>query len=106
MLCRSRWRGLEQEGFGIVFLEAAACGVPQVAGNSGGAAEAVENGETGVVVRGDSAVVEPALAMLLDNAELRHRQGAAARRRAEGRFSYDLLAARLDATLSRLETSA
>ena len=41
MLCRNRWGGLEQEGFGIVFLEAAAAGVPQVAGNSGGAAEAV-----------------------------------------------------------------
>jgi phosphatidylinositol alpha-1,6-mannosyltransferase len=105
MLCRNRWGGLEQEGFGIVFLEAAACGVPQVAGNSGGAAEAVENGETGVVVRGDSAVVEPALALLLDNEELRHKQGVAARRRAEDRFSYDTLAARLDATLSRLEAS-
>ena len=41
MACRSRWIGLEQEGFGIVFLEAAAAGVPQVAGDSGGAAEAV-----------------------------------------------------------------
>ena len=38
MLCRNRWGGLEQEGFGIVFLEAAACGVAQVAGRSGGAA--------------------------------------------------------------------
>ena len=35
MLCRNRWGGLEQEGFGIVFVEAAACGVPQVAGDSG-----------------------------------------------------------------------
>ena len=42
MLCRNRWAGLEQEGFGIVFVEAAAAGVPQVAGNSGGAAEAVD----------------------------------------------------------------
>src|SRR5439155_8249535 len=50
MPCRTRWGGLEQEGFGIVFLEAAACGVPQVAGNSGGAAEAVVDGETGTVV--------------------------------------------------------
>ena len=41
MLCRNRWLGLEQEGFGIVFLEAAAAGVPQVAGASGGAGEAV-----------------------------------------------------------------
>ncbi|MEX0847612.1 MAG: glycosyltransferase family 4 protein, partial [Ilumatobacteraceae bacterium] len=50
MLCRNRWGGLEQEGFGIVFVEAAACGVAQVAGDSGGAAEAVTDGETGVVV--------------------------------------------------------
>jgi len=35
MCCRDRWRGLEAEGFGIVFLEAAACGVPSVAGRSG-----------------------------------------------------------------------
>ena len=51
MLCRNRWGGLEQEGFGIVFVEAAACGVPQVAGDSGGAAEAVEDGETGIVIK-------------------------------------------------------
>ena len=51
MLCRNRWLGLEQEGFGIVFLEAAAAGVPQVAGASGGAGEAVADGETGLVVR-------------------------------------------------------
>ena len=51
MPCRNRWGGLEQEGFGIVFVEAAACGVPQVAGDSGGAAEAVDDGVTGLVVR-------------------------------------------------------
>ncbi|MFV1992195.1 MAG: glycosyltransferase family 4 protein [Acidimicrobiales bacterium] len=39
MMCRTRWGGLEQEGFGIVFLEAAAAGIPQLAGQSGGAAE-------------------------------------------------------------------
>ncbi len=44
MACRTRWLGLEQEGFGIVFLEAAAAGVPQIAGASGGAPEAVETG--------------------------------------------------------------
>ena len=54
MACRNRWWGLEQEGFGIVFLEAAAVGVPQVAGDSGGAPEAVLEGETGYVVPGDS----------------------------------------------------
>ena len=50
MACRNRWLGLEQEGFGIVFLEAAAAGVPQVAGDSGGASEAVLDGVTGLVV--------------------------------------------------------
>ena len=51
MLCRNRWFGLEQEGFGIVFLEAAAAGVAQVAGASGGSDEAVVHGETGFVVQ-------------------------------------------------------
>ncbi|HEX2065134.1 MAG TPA: glycosyltransferase family 4 protein, partial [Acidimicrobiales bacterium] len=73
MLCRSRWGGLEQEGFGIVFLEAAATGVAQVAGSSGGAAEAVEHGRTGLVVDRprDVGAVVSALAVLLDDADLR-----------------------------------
>ena len=50
MACRTRWGGLEQEGFGIVFVEAAACGTPQIAGDSGGAAEAVVDGVTGRVL--------------------------------------------------------
>ncbi|HYT38703.1 MAG TPA: glycosyltransferase family 4 protein, partial [Acidimicrobiia bacterium] len=50
MCCRERWGGLEAEGFGIVFLEAAACGVPAVAGRSGGAWEALDDGVTGFVV--------------------------------------------------------
>ena len=53
MDCRSRWLGLEQEGFGIVFVEAAATGVAQIAGRSGGSHEAVQNGVTGFVM-GDS----------------------------------------------------
>jgi phosphatidylinositol alpha-1,6-mannosyltransferase len=101
MLCRNRWIGLEQEGFGIVFLEAAACGVPQVAGDSGGAAEAVSDGETGLVVREPRSVeeVETALGRLITDEALRHKMGTAARQRAEAEFSYDLLAARLDAAL-------
>ncbi len=96
MCCRDRWGGLEAEGFGIVFLEAAACGVPSVAGRSGGSHEAVADGETGLVVdpRAVGAVRE-ALARLLTDDELRARMGAAARRRAVEDFAYDDLAERL-----------
>ena len=77
MACRDRWHGLEQEGFGIVFLEAAACGVPQVAGRSGGAAEAVVDGRTGIVVDdpADPGEVAAALRTLLSNPGLRALDG-------------------------------
>jgi phosphatidylinositol alpha-1,6-mannosyltransferase len=108
MLCRNRWAGLEQEGFGIVFLEAAACGVPQVAGDSGGATEAVIDGVTGSVVRQphDATAAAAALARLLDDAELRGNQGRAARERAVRDYAYDVLAARLDAALLTAEANA
>jgi phosphatidylinositol alpha-1,6-mannosyltransferase len=104
MLCRNRWGGLEQEGFGIVFLEAAACGIPQVAGNSGGAAEAVEHNVTGLVVRDPSNVdhVVRAFTELLDNPELRADMGRSARKRAVEQFSYEVLAAKLWNTLRTL----
>ena len=94
MPCRSRWGGLEQEGFGIVFLEAAACGVAGVAGASGGSHEAVVHGETGFVVRRpqDPVALAAALARLLDDPELCRAMGAAARGRAVEQFSYDRLA--------------
>lgn len=101
MLCRNRWGGLEQEGFGIVFVEAAACGVPQVAGASGGAAEAVDDGVTGRVIERPTDVdaVVAAFAELLDDPQQRVRMGAAARQRAVSEFSYDVLAARLGRAL-------
>ena len=96
MVCRERWGGLEAEGFGIVFLEAAACGVPSVAGRSGGAHEAVVDGETGLVVDPtDVAAVADAINALLADDATRERMGRAARARAEGELSYDVLAARL-----------
>ena len=58
MPCRTRLGGLEPEAFGIVFLEAAACGLPVVIGSSGGAPETVLDGETGSwSPRGTSAAV-------------------------------------------------
>ncbi len=108
MLCRNRWAGLEQEGFGIVFLEAAAAGVPQVAGDSGGAAEAVVDGETGYVVAdpSDPAAVADRIARLLDDPAGSARMGAAGRERAVADFSYDVLAARLGAALAAWEAGA
>jgi len=102
MACRNRWFGLEQEGFGIVFLEAAAAGLPQVAGESGGAAEAVVDGVTGLVVAepDDPGEVAAALRRLLADAPLRRRMGAAARRRAQESFDNDRLASRLAAALA------
>jgi phosphatidylinositol alpha-1,6-mannosyltransferase len=104
MCCRTRWAGLEPEGFGIVFLEAAACGVPQIAGDSGGAADAVVDGETGVVVEDprDVGEVAAALAVLLDDDERRRRMGLRSRERAVAEFTYDHLAARLATTLDEI----
>jgi phosphatidylinositol alpha-1,6-mannosyltransferase len=96
MLCRDRWAGLEAEGFGIVFMEAAACGVPAIAGNSGGAPEAVIDGETGYVVEPrDVTAVRDTISRVLADDALRERIGAAALQRARADFSYDVLAKRL-----------
>src|SRR5690348_15525551 len=54
MPCRTRRRGLDVEGLGMVFLEAAAAGLPVVGGDSGNSADAIRDGETGYVVSGVS----------------------------------------------------
>jgi phosphatidyl-myo-inositol dimannoside synthase len=102
MVCRgNRWGGLEQEGFGIVFLEAAAAGVPQIAGRSGGSHEAVVDGATGLVVDRptDQVAVAAALTRVLDDPCAAHAMGRRARDRAVDEFTYDVLAARLAAAL-------
>lgn len=101
MLCRNRWGGLEQEGFGIVFLEAAAAGVPQVAGNSGGAAEAVVHGDTGLVVDDPSDVDEvvAALDRLLADDTLRSSMADRGRARVTADFDYEHLAPTLLAAI-------
>jgi phosphatidyl-myo-inositol dimannoside synthase len=108
MLCRNRWLGLEQEGFGIVFVEAAAAGVAQVAGASGGAAEAVAHGETGLVVDHpkDPAAVAYAIGALLADPDRRRAMGAAARTRAESEFAYDVLADRLALAIAATSAKA
>ncbi|MGH1488236.1 MAG: glycosyltransferase family 4 protein [Acidimicrobiales bacterium] len=97
MLCNERWFGLEQEGFGIVFLEAAAAGIPQIAGRSGGAHEAVSDGETGLIVDDptDVRAVADAIERLVDDPDLRRKMGEAARKRAVEHFDYSHLAEQL-----------
>jgi len=87
------------EGFGISLAEASACGLPVVAGRSGGIPEAVRDGETGILVDAErpEAVVD-ALRRLLDDPELRRRMGAAGRRVVETYFNWD----RVVADLSRI----
>lgn len=102
MVCRgNRWGGLEQEGFGIVFLEAAAAGVPQVAGRSGGSHEAVDHEATGLVVDDPTDVgqVADAIERLLVDPDRRRAMGAAARARVEADLTYDVLAEKLAASL-------
>lgn len=80
MPSRSRFRGLEVEGLGIVYLEASACGLPVIAGASGGAPDAVIEGVTGVVVDGqDSAAIAVAAINLLNDPELATKMGRAGR---------------------------
>ncbi|MEU2086669.1 glycosyltransferase family 4 protein [Streptomyces albus] len=100
MPCRTRRGGLDVEGLGIVYLEASATGLPVVAGDSGGAPDAVLDGETGWVVPGGSpARTAERLTALLGDADLRARMGARGREWVEERWRWDLLAERLRALL-------
>jgi phosphatidylinositol alpha-1,6-mannosyltransferase len=105
MDCRSRWLGLEQEGFGIVFLNAAACGVAQIAGRSGGSHEAVLDGVTGTVVANPRSVsaLRDAMVELLTNDELREAYGRNARSLAEARFDWDTLGAHFGDELAQFD---
>ena len=81
--------GASVEGFGIVYAEAAWRGVPSLAGAEGGASDAVLDGKTGFVRRGDDAeAVQETLTTLLADDGLRARMGEAARRRAREEFAW------------------
>ncbi|WDV51102.1 glycosyltransferase family 4 protein [Streptomyces coeruleorubidus] len=100
MPCRTRRGGLDVEGLGIVYLEASATGLPVVAGDSGGAPDAVLDGETGWVVRGGSAEeAADRIITLLADAELRRRMGERGREWVEGKWRWDLLAEHLKSLL-------
>ncbi|MFH9005494.1 glycosyltransferase family 4 protein [Streptomyces afghaniensis] len=90
MPCRTRRAGMEVEGLGIVFLEAAAAGLPVVVGDSGGAPDTVRDGETGFVVDGrDVGALAARLTVLLDDAELARDMGRKGRAWVRGEWGWD-----------------
>ncbi|MEU6018183.1 glycosyltransferase family 4 protein [Streptomyces sp. NPDC047515] len=101
MPCRTRKAGLEAEGLGIVFLEAAATGLPVVVGDSGGAPDTVLDGRTGQVVDGaDVAAVAGALTRILLDGDLAAEMGAAGREWARESWSWDASARHLTQLLN------
>jgi phosphatidylinositol alpha-1,6-mannosyltransferase len=98
MPCRSRWLGLEMEGLGLVFLEAAAAGLPVLAGDSGGSPETVVPGVTGFVVA-DDAALEEGLRLLLDEPAAAREMGLRGRERVLAEYTWDRVAGRLLAGL-------
>jgi phosphatidylinositol alpha-1,6-mannosyltransferase len=95
-----RLGGREIEGFGMVYLEAAASRLPIVAGDTGGTSDAVLDGETGLLVDGaDPQSVASALNDLLDNPERAESMGKAGRERAVKNFAWNVVANRFHSVL-------
>jgi phosphatidyl-myo-inositol dimannoside synthase len=96
MPCRTRNFGLDVEGLGIVYLEASAVGLPVIAGDSGGAPDAVIEGETGFVVPGrDLDALTDRIVTLLKEPALARKMGAAGREWVRAEWTWDSKAARL-----------
>ena len=96
MPCRTRLGGFEVEGWGNVFIEAAACARPVVVGDSGGAREALVDGETGILVDGtDVRGVAQAVVRLLSDPALARAMGEAGRARVERAHAWPQIAQRL-----------
>lgn len=101
MPCTSRYGGLDTEGFGVVYLEAQASGLPCIAGRCGGSAEAVEHGVSGIVLDDPTPrSVAMAVRRLLKDPALCVRLGAAGRERAENLFAPAVAARRLEEALA------
>ncbi|BCJ45265.1 glycosyl transferase family 1 [Actinoplanes ianthinogenes] len=96
MPCRTRAAGLDVEGLGIVYLEASATGLPVVGGDSGGAPDAVREGETGYVVGGrDVPAIAARVAELLSDPDRAQAMGKAGRAWVEREWRWETQAARL-----------
>lgn len=95
MPARTRGKGLDIEGLGIVYLEAQACGLPVIAGDSGGAPETVTP-ETGIVVEGNSLdQLTQALDELCSDPQRRQTMGQAGRKHVEENWTWEVMGARL-----------
>ena len=91
MPSRSRLKGLEVEGLGIVYLEASACGLPVIAGQSGGAPDAVIEGVTGLTVDGtDSDDIARAVIELLSHPARCTEMGRAGRAWIEEKWTWEI----------------
>jgi phosphatidyl-myo-inositol dimannoside synthase len=101
MPCRTRRRGLDVEGLGIVYLEASATGLPVIGGDSGGAPDAILDGETGYVVPGgDADAVAVRIADLLSDPVRAAAMGEKGLAWVHREWRWELAAARLEAILS------
>ncbi len=100
MPCSTRFGGLDTEGFGVVYLEAQASGLPCIAGRCGGSAEAVIHGETGIVIDDPTPhAVGRAVDLFANDAALTARVGAAGRLRMEREFAPEAAAGRMEEAL-------
>jgi len=98
---RDRFGGLEVEGLGIVYLEASASGLPVIAGNSGGAPDAVLDGRTGLVREGRNAhLLAQTLQELLENDNVRSEMGKQGREWMEREWSWEVIGARFRTMLN------
>jgi phosphatidylinositol alpha-1,6-mannosyltransferase len=96
LLSREDWDAPDVEGFGIVFLEAAACAKASIAGRSGGIPDAVADGETGWLVDPNSEYeISRAMLTCLEDADLLRRRGEAARERVLREFTWERISERL-----------
>jgi len=101
MPCRTRRRGLDVEGLGIVYLEASATGLPVIGGDSGGAPDAILDGETGYVVPGGSvAAVAERLTSLLADPQAAKAIGEQGKAWVDQEWRWDMVAERLAKVLS------
>ncbi|MCK4322990.1 MAG: glycosyltransferase family 4 protein, partial [Armatimonadetes bacterium] len=86
---------------GLVYLEANLCGLPVVAGDTGGVSDAVVDGETGLLVNPeDPAAIASAIVRLLDNPDLAAQLGAAGRARVLAEFTWERVAAHCQRALA------